>query len=457
MTAATRHLDRHDHDHLHLPVAASTDGGATWTDIAGATATTYTPPAGSAGKQVRVLVTGTNGDGNSQAASPASAAILPDPPVNTTAPTLTGTAQDGQTLGLNVGTWTGIATITYTYQWQLSTDGGLTWTDIPGATATTYTPPAGTAGKQARVLVTGTNLDGSSQVASPASVTILPDPPVNATAPTLTGTAQDGQALGLNVGTWTGIATITYTYQWQLSADGGLTWTDIPGATATTYTPPVGTAGKQVRVLETATNADGNSQAASPASALILADPPVNTAAPTLTGTAQDGQPLGLNNGVWTGLATITYTYQWQISADGGATWSNIFGATATTYTPTTGAVGKQVRVLETGTNADGNSQAASLASAVILPKPPAPTAGGTATTTTQPVPAQPAVPQPAPNNQSTSEPVVAKPSPKQAKPKPKKPKPKHTKRKPAKPKQKPGKSKHGKTRAAPQWHLVPR
>ena len=46
----------------------TSDGGVTWTDIPGAAATTYTPPAGSAGKQLRVLVTGTNGDGNSQAA-----------------------------------------------------------------------------------------------------------------------------------------------------------------------------------------------------------------------------------------------------------------------------------------------------------------------------------------------------------------------------------------------------
>jgi hypothetical protein len=32
---------------------------------------------------------------------------------------------------------------TTTYQWQMTSDGGVTWTDIPGAAATTYTPPAG--------------------------------------------------------------------------------------------------------------------------------------------------------------------------------------------------------------------------------------------------------------------------------------------------------------------------
>jgi hypothetical protein len=266
----------------------------------------------------------------------------------------------------------------------------------------------------------------------------------------LTGTAQDGQPLGLNIGAWSGLATITYTYQWQISTDGGATWTDIPGATATTYTPPAGFAGKQVRVLVTGTNPDGNSQAASPASAVILADPPVNTATPTLTGTAQDGQPLGLNIGAWSGLATITYTYQWQISTDGGATWTNIPGATATTYTPPAGSAGKQARVLVTGTNPDGSSQAASPASAVILAKPPAPTAGSTPTTTPEPAPTQPATPPAAPTGQST--PLDAKPTPKQPKPKPKpkKPKRKHAKQKPGKPKPKHA---HQPT----QWHLVPR
>ena len=75
-------------------------------------------------------MTGTNADGSSQAASAASAVIIADPPVNTVAPSLTGSAQDGQTLTVTDGTWTGIGTITYTYQWQLSTDGGTTWSDI---------------------------------------------------------------------------------------------------------------------------------------------------------------------------------------------------------------------------------------------------------------------------------------------------------------------------------------
>jgi hypothetical protein len=162
-----------------------------------------------------------------------------------------------------------------------------------------------------------------------------------------------------------------------------------------------------------------------------------------LTGTAQVGQPLGLTTGTWTGLATITYTYQWQISSDGGITWSDITGATATTYTPPAGSAGKQVRVLETGTNPDGSSQAASPASATIVASPPAPTVGSTATTTPQP--AAPA-----------GKPIASDVKPiKQHKPKRKKPK--HGKPNRAAAKQRAGGPKTNHAPQPPGWHLVPR
>ena len=430
----------------------TTDGGTTWTDIPGATATTYTPPAGNNGNQARVLVTATNPDGSSQATSPASAVILPNPPLDTATPTLTGTAQDGQPLGLTAGTWSGPGPIAYSYQWQISSDGGATWTDIAGATATTYTPPAGSTGKQLRVLETATNADGSGQAASAASAAILADLPVNTIPPTLTpGIAQDGQPLGSDDGAWIGSGAITYTYQWQLTTDGGITWTDVPGATGSTYTPPLGSAGKQTRVVVTATNPDGSSQATSPASAVILPNPPLDTATPTLTGTAQDGHPLGLTAGAWSGPGPIAYSYQWQISSDGGATWTDIAGATATTFTPSSGAAGKRARVVETATNADGSGQAASAASAVILAEPPAPPTGSAAPAAPAPTPSAPSSPA---TEQSTSKPLDAEPTTrKQPKPKPKKPK----KSKLTHPKKKPAKAKAKHPRAAPQWHVVPR
>ncbi|MGZ8696268.1 MAG: hypothetical protein ACXWZ1_02835, partial [Gaiellaceae bacterium] len=161
-----------------------------------------------------------------------------------------------------------------------------------------------------------------------AATAFAATPPANTVPPSLSGTAKDGVAITANKGTWTGVGPITYTYQWQTSSDGGASWTDISGATATTYTPPAGSAGTQVRVIVTATNSGGATQAASPASAVIVANPPVNTVPPSLSATAKDGVAITANKGTWTGVGPITYTYQWQTSSDGGASWTDISGAT---------------------------------------------------------------------------------------------------------------------------------
>jgi hypothetical protein len=128
------------------------------------------------------------------------------------------------------------------------------------------------------------------------------NPPVNTVAPTLSGTAQDGLVLTVAKGTWTGMATITYAYQWQVSTDGGASWTNINAATATTYTPPAGSAGEQVRALVTATNGDGSAQAATAASAPILANPDTAPPADTLT---LAGKPQQV---VYGGRVTVTGT-----------------------------------------------------------------------------------------------------------------------------------------------------
>ena len=124
------------------------------------------------GSTVRVEVTGTNGIG-STAASAVTAVVTGTPPSNTVPPTISGTPQDGQTLTLTNGSWSGDAPFTYTYQWQRCDSAGNNCTDIPGATGSTYALTSDDVGSTVRGVVTATNSGGSATSATVRAMTPL--------------------------------------------------------------------------------------------------------------------------------------------------------------------------------------------------------------------------------------------------------------------------------------------
>lgn len=76
-------------------------------------------------------------------------------------PAVIGTAaQTGVELTAYPGTWSN-GPVTYTYQWQADDAGDGSFADITGATASTYTPAAGTEGDALRVEVTAVNGEGT--------------------------------------------------------------------------------------------------------------------------------------------------------------------------------------------------------------------------------------------------------------------------------------------------------
>jgi hypothetical protein len=102
-----------------------------------------------------------------------------DAPVNTAAPQATGTPHPGRTLATTNGTWDdsidSLTTVfTFTYRWQSSINGGLTWLNVFGATNQTYTVVAGDIGKTLHCVVTC--LDESSGIQPNQSAMAISNP-----------------------------------------------------------------------------------------------------------------------------------------------------------------------------------------------------------------------------------------------------------------------------------------
>ena len=94
-------------------------------------------------------------------------------PVNTTPPSITGTAKEGQTLTASVGTWSGAPT-GYSYSWSRCTTACV----VVGAGAT-HVLTGADVGATVRVAVTATNATGSSTATSAATAPVTAAPPLS--------------------------------------------------------------------------------------------------------------------------------------------------------------------------------------------------------------------------------------------------------------------------------------
>ena len=139
-------------------------------DISGATNATYTPVAADEGKVIKVRVSFTDDTGNQEMLTSApTAAVAAAPTPNspaTGAPTISGTAQVGETLTADtsgIADTDGLSNVQYEYQW-LADD-----SDISGATNATYTPVAADEGKVIKVRVSFTDDAGNEETLTSAA------------------------------------------------------------------------------------------------------------------------------------------------------------------------------------------------------------------------------------------------------------------------------------------------
>src|SRR5207245_4305428 len=120
---------------------------------------------------IRVQETASNATGpGAPATSAATAVVVPPVPTNTSPPTISGTAQQGQTLTESHGSWTNSPT-SFSYQWQQCDALGNACLPISGATNQTYVPVGGDVGHTIRVQETATNAGGSSRPTTPPNTT----------------------------------------------------------------------------------------------------------------------------------------------------------------------------------------------------------------------------------------------------------------------------------------------
>ncbi|MDT5023789.1 MAG: hypothetical protein QOE61_215, partial [Micromonosporaceae bacterium] len=102
--------------------------------------------------------------------------------------------------------------------------------------------------------------------------------------------------------------------------------------------------------------------------------PPTNTAPPSVSGTAVQGQTLTATPGGWAGSPT-SFSHQWQDCDSSGAACVAIPGATGLTHVLSASDAGHTLRVVESASNAGGTGPPANSApTAVVLPLPPAST-----------------------------------------------------------------------------------
>jgi Ig domain of plant-specific actin-binding protein len=204
-------------------------------------------------------------------------------PENVTPPVISGTPAVGRTLTTSNGSWTNSPT-SYSYQWLRCNTSGGSCVSIAGANEKTYALQTADGGRTIRVNVTAKNADGSAYATSAeTNVVSAAGSPRATDRPIVSGTPEVGEELSADEGSWSGTPT-SFAYQWQrCDADNIVACTNVPGATAKTYTLHIADEGYRLRVGVTAKNDKGSGRAFSAPTAVVRPALKITNGPPRIT------------------------------------------------------------------------------------------------------------------------------------------------------------------------------
>ena len=363
--------------------------GTSDSDIADATASSYTLVAADAGKTIKVKVIFTDDNGNDESlTSTATTAVITANTSATGAPTVSGTVQVDHTLTADtsgIGDADGLTNVSYSYQW-IAND-GTSDSDIADGTSSSYTLVAADAGKTIKVKVIFTD-DAQNQEtrtsAATAAVAAAVQTPLTASIHSEPA-SHDGQD--------------AFTFELHFSENlEGFSYKTLRDHAFTVTGGKVATAGRLVSgsntkwqiTINPASNGDvtivlpittdcadsgavcnGDSRKLSNRLELTVSGPGSQqssqqqeeenspaTGNPTISGTAQVGETLTASTTGITDadrLTNVSYSYQW--IANDGTSDSDIADATASAYTPVAADAGKTIKVKVTFTDDGGNQE----------------------------------------------------------------------------------------------------
>ena len=288
----------------------------------------------------------------------------------TGAPTISGTAQAGETLSASTSGVTdadGLENATFTHQW-ITSDGG-TDTDIAGATGSTYTLTDAEAGKNVRVRVSFTDDDGNAETLTSAAVYVSPlltaeflGVPAShdgesaitfelrfSVEPSLKFEKVRDDVLTVTNGDVTAVRRTdpeseTPNSRWEITVE--------PEDEVTVVLPPTTDC-----TVDSAVCTTGGTMLSNRSAITVPGPTPTNTAAtgqPTVTGSTTVGGTLtagrsGISDA--NGMENATFAYQWLRSG------TAISGATSSTYIVVLADEGETVKVQVSFTDDDGFSE----------------------------------------------------------------------------------------------------